>query len=324
MKFKHLTYLLSSAVILLALFYLLNNYASVTDYIWRLRISKLTAYVVVVLAIVPATFAFQTLFRSHYLSPNVLGMDAIFSLCQTLMFFIGSRFLNREVGPLTIQSFLINLTLMLVFSAGLYMTVRPRQLSERFDESLLIMLGLILSQLIRSLTTFMQVIMDPSDYDALFSRLNPSFQRVSTSLLFVGIIIIVVGLVILFNYSSVLDVMKVDHDTAASLGIDIRKVTYQLIFIIVLMIGTATAIVGPLTFLGFMIANITYQFTQISHHWQYYIIGSLLGLIMVIGGQWVNESLLHNHYNLSVIVDVAGALMFFTLLFKGGRAYQTQ
>lgn len=324
MKFKPFAYLLSLVVVLLSLFYLLNNYATMTDYIWRLRVSKLTAYIVIVLAIVPSTFAFQTLFRSHYLSPNVLGMDAIFSLCQTLIFFIGSRFMNREVGTLTTSSFLINLVLMLFFSALLYIAVRPRQLSERFDESLLIMLGLILSQLIRSLTTFMQVIMDPSDYDALFSRLNPSFQRISTSLLIIGMVIVLIGLVILFKYSSVLDVIKVDHDTAASLGINIQKVTFQLIFIIVLMIGTSTAIVGPLTFLGFMIANITYQFTHISHHWQYFIIGSLLGLIMVIGGQWVNESLLNNHYNLSVIVDVAGALMFFTLLFKGGRAYQTQ
>ena len=58
-------------------------------------------------------------------------------------FFIGSRFMSREVGTLTTSSFLINLVLMLFFSALLYIAVRPRQLSERFDESLLIMLCLI-------------------------------------------------------------------------------------------------------------------------------------------------------------------------------------
>lgn len=323
MKFRYLISLLVFLLLGLTAIYLLNNYPLMTPYIWKLRTQKLAAYVVVVLAIVPSTIAFQTLFRSNYLSPNVLGMDSIYTLSQTVFFFFMTQVMNQANPNVSIWTFLIQLALMLGFTYFIYRLVFPLDSSGERDDTLLIMLGLILSQLIKSLSVFMQVIMDPNDYENLFSRLNPSFQRISTNLLIIGLVITLIGTVYLFKHSKVLDVIKLGSSTAMSLGVDVQSVSKRLLFLIVILIGTSTAIIGPLTFLGFMIANITYRMTASFQHWQYFTIGILLGLCFVIGGQWLSEVVLNNHYNLSMVIDVVGAFMFFVLLLRGGRAYQT-
>lgn len=116
-----------------------------------------------------------------------------------------------------------------------------------------------------------------------------------------------------------MDVYHLGKTTALTLGVDIQKETKRLLLLIVLMLGTATAFVGPLTFLGFMVANITYYLTPKHHHLERLTIGILFGLVLILSGQLLIERVLNLQFNLNIMIEGIGGLMFFLLLFKKER-----
>ncbi len=56
-----------------------------------------------------------------------------------------------------------------------------------------------------------------------------------------------------------LDPLNLGKDLAINLGINYQKISKQLMIIIAILTSISTALVGPITFLGLLVANITYE-----------------------------------------------------------------
>lgn len=311
---KKLVSLLLTLTLCLTVLYIGLDYFHLSQYVQNARIIKYISFVLVVLLIVPPTIVFQTVVNSRYLSPNIIGIDAIYVLIQSLIYFFGAQYLNQlSTHPLII--FIVQISLML----GLfYVTLHLAKIDwlSSVKESIWLMVGLIFGTVIRNFSTFLQVLMDPNEYLALQSQLFASFQSISTALLWISFLVAIIGNGYFFRKHYLLDVYHLGKSTALTLGVDIQKETERLLLVIVLMLGTATAFVGPLTFLGFMVANITYYMTPKHQHLERLGVGILIGVIMVLGGQWLVERVLNLQFNLNMIIEGLGGLMFFLLLFK--------
>lgn len=300
-----------------SLLYIGLDFFQLTAYVQKARLTKLLSFLIVILLIVPPTIVFQTIVNSRYLSPSIIGMDAVYVLIQSLIYFMGYHYLSQLMNHSLIL-FLIQIGLMLsICYLSLYL-VKINWLST-VNESIWLMIGMILGTVLRNLSTFFQVLMDPNEYLALQGRLFASFQSVSKELLGIAFIIAILSNAYLFYKRYLLDVYHLGKTTALTLGVDIQKETKRLLLLIVLMLGTATAFVGPLTFLGFMVANITYYLTPKHHHLERLTIGILFGLVMILSGQLLIERVLNLQFNLNIMIEGIGGLMFFLLLFKKER-----
>lgn len=300
-----------------SLLYIGLDFFQLTAYVQKARLTKLLSFLIVILLIVPPTIVFQTIVNSRYLSPSIIGMDAVYVLIQSLIYFMGYHYLSQLMNHSLIL-FLIQIGLMLsICYLSLYLA-KINWLST-VNESIWLMIGMIFGTVLRNLSTFFQVLMDPNEYLALQSRLFASFQSVSKELLGIAFIIAILSNAYLFYKRYLLDVYHLGKTTALTLGVDIQKETKRLLLLIVLMLGTATAFVGPLTFLGFMVANITYYLTPKHHHLERLTIGILFGLVMILSGQLLIERVLNLQFNLNIMIEGIGGLMFFLLLFKKER-----
>ncbi|WPC08844.1 iron chelate uptake ABC transporter family permease subunit [Globicatella sp. PHS-GS-PNBC-21-1553] len=300
-----------------SLLYIGLDFFQLTAYVQKARLTKLLSFLIVILLIVPPTIVFQTIVNSRYLSPSIIGMDAVYVLIQSLIYFMGYHYLNQLMNHSLIL-FLIQIGLMLsICYLSLYLA-KINWLST-VNESIWLMIGMIFGTVLRNLSTFFQVLMDPNEYLALQSRLFASFQSVSKELLGIAFIIAILSNAYLFYKRYLLDVYHLGKTTALTLGVDIQKETKRFLLLIVLMLGTATAFVGPLTFLGFMVANITYYLTPKHHHLERLTIGILFGLVMILSGQLLIERVLNLQFNLNIMIEGIGGLMFFLLLFKKER-----
>lgn len=292
------------ALLLCGLYLTYNTYGNF-QFAWMLRGKKVAAFLLVALATGIATVSFQTLTQNQFLTPNILGLDSLYVLIQTLLFFFvgGVNMLSQEQT----STFLISIFLMALLSLLLANVLLKQQQNNLF---ILLMLGMILGTLFSSTSNFLQVIMDPNEYDLLQGRLFASFSNINTTHLGLAAGIILLGSLVLLAANRYLDVLHLGDDQATNLGIPLKKFQILILFIVSLLTGTATALVGPITFLGFIVANISYQLMPTYRHSYLFPTAVLLGIIFLVGSQFLVEQVFQLKTTVSVVTQFVGGLYF--------------
>lgn len=292
------------ALLLCGLYLTYNTYGNF-QFAWMLRGKKVAAFLLVALATGIATVSFQTLTQNQFLTPNILGLDSLYVLIQTLLFFFvgGVNMLSQEQT----STFLISIFLMALLSLLLANVLLKQQQNNLF---ILLMLGMILGTLFSSTSNFLQVIMDPNEYDLLQGRLFASFSNINTTHLGLAAVIILLGSLVLLAANRYLDVLHLGDDQATNLGIPLKKFQILILFLVSLLTGTATALVGPITFLGFIVANISYQLMPTYRHSYLFPTAVLLGIIFLVGSQFLVEQVFQLKTTVSVVTQFVGGLYF--------------
>ena len=80
-----------------------------------------------------------------------------------------------------------------------------------------------------------------------------------------------------------------------------------------------TALVGPITFLGLIVAAIAYQISGTGRHSIVMPMAGLLGVGVLLGGQTVLEQLLGQATVLSVVIEFVGGIAFIWLVIRKVR-----
>ncbi|MBO0470051.1 iron chelate uptake ABC transporter family permease subunit [Enterococcus sp. DIV0242_7C1] len=297
-------------VLLLAVLLVCTLYLSYKTYgNWafalELRGKKLLAFIFVGVAAAFSTISFQTMTQNHFLTPNILGLDSLYVFIQTLLFFIlgGQQLLGKE----TIGTFLINVLLMVAASIVLSRFLLRKGSNDLF---LLLMIGIILGTFFNSISTFLQVVMDPNEYDLLQGKLFASFGNVNSQHLMIAGVLITLLVGFLWMKSATLDVLHLGNDQATSLGVDVPRFQFILLTVISGLIGLSTALVGPVTFLGFIVANMSYQLMGTYRHRDLFLGGSLLSILLLVFGQFLVEQVFQLNTTLSIVIEFGGGLYF--------------
>lgn len=297
--------LLLVAVIAVCALYLSYKTHGNWDFALELRGKKLLAFVFVGVAATFSTISFQTMTQNHFLTPNILGLDSLYVFIQTLLFFFlgGQQLLGNE----TIATFLLNVLLMVGASILLSRFLLKKGGNDLF---LLLMIGIILGTFFNSISTFLQVVMDPNEYDLLQGKLFASFGNVNSQYLLIAGILITFLVGFLWVKSHALDVLHLGNEQATSLGINVPRFQFVLLTVISGLIGLSTALVGPVTFLGFIVANMSYQLMGTFRHRELFLGGSLLSIILLVFGQFMVEQVFQLNTTLSIVIEFGGGVYF--------------
>lgn len=284
------------------------------DYLLAKRIPKLMAISISGGAIAFSSILFQTICNNRILTPSVLGLDSVYSFIQTLVVFVfGSTSIVMTNKNL---NFILSLIGMLIISTLLYKFVFGKNNNGIMH---LLLVGLILGTFFSSLTSFIQVIIDPNEYLTLQSKLIASFNNVNTDILVLCIFIILAILPFIYDELKLLDVMALGKEQAINLGVNYDKVMKKLLIVVAIMTAMSTALVGPLTFLGLIVVNVTYQIVQSFKH--KYIINTsiLISICSIIVGLIFVERIFKFTTTLGVIINFIGGLYFLYLLLKESK-----
>ena len=284
------------------------------EFAMRLRMPKLLVMLMTAFCIGGASIVFQTLIQNTIVTPCLLGMNSLYALIHTaVVFFLGSGSLIARHPQL---SFLVDLTIMGAAAILIYGT-----LFKKMKHQILYVLlaGTVMSTFFSSMQTTLTRIMDPNEYDALLGSLVASFSNVNSSLLAISAVLIGLVIFALRKELKLLDVIALGKNQAINLVVDVDKTIRRLLLGVTVLIAIATALVGPISFLGLIIANLSRQlFKTYKHTWL--IFGSaVLGMIVLVGGQLVVEHGFSYSIPISVLITIGGGLYFLILLFGKGR-----
>lgn len=283
-------------------------------YAMGLRLPRLAVILIAGFAISAAAIVFQTIIRNTIVTPCLLGMNSLYLLIHTaVVFFLGSGSLFA-VNP--VYAFAADVIVMGFVAGFIYYTI-----FQKTGGNILyvLLIGTVLSTFFSSMQNSLTRIMDPNEYDALLNTLTASFTNVNAACIIPGALLLAAIAWWLRKDLAILDVISLGREQAVSLGADYERTLRRLMVGVALYIAVATALVGPLSFLGLITANVARQlFTTYRHTWL--IAGSAcVGMLILTAGQFVVEHVMVYAVPVSVFVTIGGGIYFLYLVLTAGK-----
>ncbi|WP_085903755.1 enterochelin ABC transporter permease CeuC [Campylobacter jejuni] len=283
------------------------------EYALKSRFLQIAAIIIVAICIAVSTVIFQTLCNNKILTPAIIGLDSLYMLLQSaLIFSFGAANLSVYKNDI---NFLITLVCMVVFSLGLYKIL----FSSDRSIYLIMLLGLVFGTLFSTLSSFFEVLIDPDKFMVIQGRMFASFDNIAFDVLILAYIISFLSFIWIFRYMKFLDPLNLGKDLAINLGINYQKISKQLMIIIAILTSISTALVGPITFLGLLVVNITYELFKTAKHSILLSACILISILALLGGVFFVSRVFDYNATISVVINFLGGIYFIYLVLKGNK-----
>lgn len=308
---KKIGLLISISAVFIILFIFPGINSSNWGYFLSRRIPKVVAIIITGGSIALSSMIFQTITNNRILTPSVLGLDSLYMLIQTsVVFILGSSsviIMNKNLN------FIVTIVLMIIFSGLLYKSLFNQEKSNILT---LLLVGLILGTLFQSLSSFMQMMIDPNEFLHIQDKMFASFNNINTNILLLATVIVLAISIYCYKYVRVLDVLSLGREQAINLGIDNDNVMKKMLLIVSILVSVSTALVGPITFLGLLVVNLARELLDTFEHKYLIITSTLIGIVALLGGQLLVERVFNFGTPISVIINFVGGFYFIYLLLK--------
>ena len=284
------------------------------DFILPLRATKLASLLLVAYAVGVSTLLFQTLTNNPILTPSILGFDSPYIFLQTLLVAVLGGVGYTHLPPM--GKFGFELAAMVGGSLLLFQ-ILLRQGGR--DLVRMILIGVIFGILFRSLSSLLQRLIDPEEFAVAQAYTFASFNSVNQQMLAIAAVILFISSVFIWRERYRLDVHMLGRDQAINLGIPYTRHTLWLLAWVAVLVATSTALVGPVSFFGLLVAALANHFAPNMKHSTRLPMVFLTAALLLVAGQTVFEHVLGMKAVLSVVVEFAGGLVFLWLVLKRKR-----
>lgn len=303
--------ILSALLILSAALFLTWNAQGTWDFVLPLRAKKLAALLLVAYAVGVSTLLFQTITHNPILTPSILGFDALYVFLQTALGGLG----YAQLAPL--GKFSLELAAMLGGSLLLFSLLLKQ---GGRDLARMILIGVVFGVLFRSLSSLLQRMIDPEEFTAAQAATFASFNSVNTQMLAYSGVLMLISVPFLWRERHRLDVHLLGRDQVINLGIHYQRHTLWILFWIALLVASATATVGVVSFFGLLVCALVNAFSGSLKHSVRLPMAFLIAAVMLVLGQTVFEHLLGMKAVLSVVIEFVGGLVFLWLVLEKNKA----
>ena len=280
----------------------------------RRRADAVTAMAIVAVCQAVATVAFHTVTNNRILTPSIMGFESLYVAINTAtIFFLGAAGLtqSRNLG-----AFLVQLVIMVGLSLVLYSWLLT---SRRNNMHAMLLVGIIIGGGLGSLSTFMQRMLTPSEFDVLTARLFGSVNNAETEYYPIAIPLVIVVTVLMFLNSRRLNVLALGRDAATNLGVNHKaNAIYTLILVSILM-ATTTALVGPMTFLGFLVATLAYQAAETYDHRYLFPMAMATAFAVLTSAYFLMQHVFYAQGVVSIIIELVGGSVFLIVILRKGK-----
>ena len=284
---------------------------------WRiakLRVTNVTVMAVVAVAQAIATVSFQTVTHNRIITPSIMGFESLYRVVQTT-----TVYLFGVAGLVAIQG-VWQFGLQVVIMVGLAMALYGWLLSGRYGNlQIMLLIGIIIGGGLGAISTFMQRLLTPSEFDVLAARLFGNVSNADASYLPLAIPLCVAASALLWMRSRRLNLLALGPDVSRSLGLDHKRELYIVLFLVAVLMATSTALVGPMTFLGFLVATLAYQFADTYDHRLVFPVAVLTAFTILAGAYFVMKNVFYAQGMVSILIELVGGTVFLIVILRKGR-----
>lgn len=284
---------------------------------WRIAEMRMTQLIVIALVSfcqAIATIAFQTVTYNRILTPSIMGFESLYTLVNTsAVFFFGAAGASMVMGG---WQYLGTVAVMIGFAAVLYGWLFA---GKRGNLQVMLLVGIILGGALGAVSTFMQRLMTPSDFDVLLARLIGSISNADRSEIPWALALAVIFGVLLWMRSTKLNLIGLGRETAINLGGNHKRESIIALILIAGLMAVSTSLVGPMMFLGFLIAMLTYQLADTYDHRLLFPMGWLIGFVILTGSYFILKNVFYAEGSVGIIIEVVGGSFFLYYIMRKGR-----
>ena len=277
------------------------------------RSIQIIAITIGAVLIAVSSLSFQTITDNKILTPSVLGFDAIYIITQTLLVaLLGANslfFANEYIN------FILSTILMIGIVLMMYQFILRK---NKNNVVLLLLVGLIISTLASNISNFIQVFMDPENFQSITAMTTVSLNNIKENLVLISIPIMILTIFLFAKEQRYYDVMILGENQAIGLGVDFHKKTKHTLIYIAIAVSVSTALIGPLSFLGLIAVSSAREIFKTNKHRILMIASSLLSLVFILIGQLIVE-LLDHQTSVSVMISLIGGTYMIYLILKENK-----
>ena len=172
---------------------------------------------------------------------------------------------------------------------------------------------------LRSLSTFMRRLLAPSEFDILQARMFGSVNNADSESFIIAIPLVIITAVLLLIYSKRLNVLSLGKDICNSLGVNHQKGAIYILILVAILMSISTALIGPLTFYGFLVATLAYQAAPTYDHRYIFPMALAIGFLIITGSYFIMYHIFDAQGVVSVIIEMFGGITFLIVLLRKGR-----
>lgn len=284
---------------------------------WRVAELRATSLVVIAIVVVcqaVATVAFQSATNNRIITPSIMGFEALYVTVQTAsVFFLGAAGVVALQG---VPQFALQLTIMVVFAMLLYGWL----LSGKYGNmQVMLLVGIVLGGGLGSVSTFMQRLLTPSEFDVLTAKLFGSISNAEVAYLPLALPLCIAAAGALWWRARRLNLVALGRDVTTNLGLDHRREIMIVLFLVSVLMAVSTALIGPMTFLGFLVATLAYQFAGTHDHRYIFPVAVLTGFVILAGAYFVLKNIFYAQGAVSIIIEAVGGATFLIVILRKGK-----
>ncbi len=301
--------LIALIVCLVYLFYGMNS--NNASYLLYRRGPRIIAMVAVAVAITISTTLFQTMVNNRILTPDLLGYSQLYVVLQTLLVFMFGTLHITMLSPYV--NFALTSAFMIIFSLFIFTYILKK---SKHNLYLLLLVGTVLNTLFGSISSFLQMVIDPNEFNILQNNLIASFNNINTEIIYVAFIVLLIPLPWVIKNLNKFDVLQIGEDYATNLGVDTKSLYTKSLIVISILISVSTALVGPIVFLGMLVVNLARMSITSFKHKDFMKLASYLSIILVVGGQFIIDKVFTFSVTLPVLLNLIGGVYMIYLIMK--------
>lgn len=261
-----------------------------------------------------ATVAFQTVTNNRIITPGILGFQALYAAIHTsTVYFAGAAGL---IAARTLDTFIFQLVMMIALSLLLYSWLLT---GKRANMHIMLLVGVVLGGGLGSISTFMQRMLTPSEFDILTARLFASVNNAEPEYYPIAIPLVLVSLIVLFAKARTLNTLSLGSPAATNLGVNHRREAIIVLVLVAVLMAVSTALVGPLTFLGFLVATLTYQFADTYDHRYLFPMAIVLAFTILTAAYFIMNHIFAAQGVVGIIIELVGGLTFLIVILRKGK-----
>lgn len=278
------------------------------------RLDAVIAMAIVAVCQAMATVAFHTVTNNRIITPSIMGFESLYTVIHTsTVYFFGA------VGVLNARNtemFLLQILLMIGLSVLLYSWLLT---GRHANMHAMLLVGVIIGGGLGSVATFMQRMLTPSEFDVLTARLFGSVNNADSEYYPIAIPLVLLATAILYFNSRRLNVIALGKEVATNLGVRYQKHAILTLILVSVLMAVSTALVGPMTFLGFLVATLAYQFADTYDHRYIFPMAVATGFVVLTGAYFLMNHVFYAQGVVSIIIELVGGMVFLAVILRKGR-----
>ena len=270
----------------------------------HIRLPRIAASMMLGAGLALSGQTFQMIFRNPLVSPDVLGTSTAASFGASL-----SLLLGLSSVMVSINAFIFGILALILIYLIASRTKREQTLS-------LILVGMVVSSLFSSATSFVKLIADPNNIlPAITYFLMGSLSGVGTEDLALIAVPVCLSIVILLLLSWRINLLSLSEDEARSIGVNTRLVRAISITCATVITASSVAVAGNIGWVGLVIPHISRML--VSNDARYSFPSSVLfGASFLTLVDCVSRAAATIEIPIGILTSFIGAPFFLFLLFK--------